>query len=491
MDWDSFNCRGRGISNKITEFIKNNKFLFFVLGGFFFVLSYLILFKTGSLTLHSDDIIYLKSAENLVQNGRLSCQNPNISTAFITPGMTLLLAPLALVFKSITTGIGLVFAKFLMLFFGIGSIAISYLLAERLFNKRVAIATILILALYAPFGLISTLTLTEIPFIFLLLLLISVFLDFSEDKKPKTFIFLLLIFWVALMIRPTVALIPFFLIPILIKNKFQLKSLLIYGLSAIMLLAILMIPWWVRNYSLFGRFVPLSTGSSNPLNVGTYDINDSRVGPLEFANYKYDRYLLLKDFVSTENAQDSKITSVHRPQADNLSFFYKQLDFSAQFLNYNNLDSQKAFEFEKGEEKFGKERMAKLFKENPKKAVYFYFVKKPIYLWSLPYYPIAAKGTELFIKLYHRAILVFAFVGLLSMVIDKKKAALGLSLIGICLYTTALYSYYYAFERYNLAIMPLVIIASSYALMRLFDIFNNIFCARFPSVCKSIRSKLS
>ena len=44
---------------------------------------------------------------------------------------------------------------------------------------------------------------------------------------------------------------------------------------------LLFLPWWVRNYTVYHRFVPLTTASANPLYAGTTKSFERGGGPTE------------------------------------------------------------------------------------------------------------------------------------------------------------------------------------------------------------------
>jgi 4-amino-4-deoxy-L-arabinose transferase-like glycosyltransferase len=376
--------------------------------------------------------------------------------------MTFLLVPITLIFGAAAIGTGLVAAKILMICFSLGTLIVVYLLGLKIFKSKWAAGlAVLLLAIYPPFIMLSLLTLTEMPFTFLMLLLIYRFLIFTEKDNYRQLTILLIIFWIALMIRPTIMFLPFALLPLYLTKKTNWKELFKKVGFAAIFLVVLMMPWWYRNYVVFGKFIPLSTGSSNPLTIGSYDINDPAKGPLNFAYYKLDRSNLLEKFTTPDNKAKLSTLVIGDPQIIGFDAFYAQLYEKGKYLGYYFMTPKEAVAFEEADGKLGKTRMEQLLKSNPREFTNYYLIRKPKYLWKSGYYPITIAAIPVkFFEIGHRLILLAFLLSVPVLFFTNKKLLLTITLI--LGYFTALYAYYFSFARYNFPLMPILILVGSY-----------------------------
>ena len=151
------------------------------------------------------------------------------------------------------------------------TIVLIYLIAENLFNNKIAIFSAFLVAFYIPNITTAGYLLTETLFTTLLYLLIYLSLEFSKAPNYLKFITLGIVWALAVLCRPTIAIYPIFLFVYLILYK-KLNLLRLFQLGTIMTLTfiILMSPWWIRNFVEVGEFIPLTASSGNPMLQGTY-----------------------------------------------------------------------------------------------------------------------------------------------------------------------------------------------------------------------------
>ena len=220
-----------------------------------------------------DEKYYDELARQLLDTGVYGYRS-HTPNAYVTPGYPVFLA---IVYK---------FSRF---FFGyytnivenartfqavllIISIALMYLIARKIGGKKVALFSALIGALYPSMIWSAGSVLTEVLFT-------TVFLAYfftimvALEKHSIWFCGLSGIFFgVCVLTRPQVA--PFFFIPFLmVYFKHRSKDALVMFVIFSTAFALVMMPWWVRNYMTFHRVILSATQTGNPLLAGTDPYN--------------------------------------------------------------------------------------------------------------------------------------------------------------------------------------------------------------------------
>jgi len=166
---------------------------------------------------------------------------------------------LALVFKLFGTGFaGLQAARIIQAVISSVTILLVYLIAGKLFNKNVALLAAFLVAFYVPNIVTVGYMLTETLFTMLLCLLLYFSLLFAKKPKKTGFVFLGVLWAVATLCRPTIALYPIFLFVYLFWSE-RIKIVEMIKLGTVMFLAFVAVvsPWWIRNYREYGEFIPL------------------------------------------------------------------------------------------------------------------------------------------------------------------------------------------------------------------------------------------
>ncbi|MCL6593605.1 MAG: glycosyltransferase family 39 protein, partial [Alicyclobacillus sp.] len=239
-----------------------------VLALAFVVRMYVLLHHRLSLTLHSDDTGYTQSAIWLLQYGRFAYYDPAEPTVHMMPGITLLLAA---VFAVLGWGpLGVMAAKAVMVCFGCLACLAAYGIGREIAGPLAGLAGGVLAALYVPGVLTDTLLLTEPPFSAFALGLVYWTLRWARTHRHRDAAAATGCYIGALLFRPTIALYPLVMGVYLLARRCPWRLLLRQGAAAALAVALVLSPWWVRNYETFHRFIPLTNGSGDPLLLGTF-----------------------------------------------------------------------------------------------------------------------------------------------------------------------------------------------------------------------------
>ncbi|WP_088007134.1 glycosyltransferase family 39 protein [Indiicoccus explosivorum] len=366
------------------------------------------------LSLNSDDVGYIRSAIHLLEHGELTYFDPTELTVHIMPGIAVLIAGVFLFFG--TGDLGLYAVKIVMILFGLLSIAGIYKLGERLLSRMAGGIGALITALYLPLVITDNLVLTEAPFTAALIWFIYFAVRLADSHRNADFYWVIGLYLFMIMFRPTIALAPFLLLIYFLLKKYPLKTALKqFGIAVILLLVVLG-PWWIRNYIVYDEFIPLSGGAGNPMLLGTYQGH----------GYKYGEPL---DVVL------ERIRSEHP-------------DASRYELNQYQLEA-------------AKERMAVMWAHNKAWFIDTYTRQKFMEQWKTPFYwhEVFGVSREMMKAIYLVLLAAGAFslLALFFAVRARWRELLFISLFFV--YFTVLNNIYFAYNRYNQPLLPLLFLA--------------------------------
>ena len=240
-------------------------FIFFSL----FIKLYLIFTQGNNLTLFSDDLNYVKSAVALVKKGIFVFHEYNEPTVFVTPVYPFFLAG---IFKMFGYGfVGFQAARIIQAALSSITIALVFLTAKYLFSVKAALISAFLVSFYFPNVVTTGYFLTETLFTTLLALLIYLSLRFAASPKMLDFGLLGIVWAIAALCRPTIALYPAILFLYLFAyKKTNIKKAMKLGTFMAISFIIVMSPWWIRNYREYNEFIPLAASSGNPMLQGTY-----------------------------------------------------------------------------------------------------------------------------------------------------------------------------------------------------------------------------
>lgn len=218
---------------------------------------------------YSDTGWYFARAETLATTGKYT--EAGIPTAFWPVGYP---AFLAIIFRIF--GVSVFVGQMANLVLAAGSFWLTYRLASKVFgSEQVARCAVLFMTFY-PNSIASTpLFLTEPLYTFLLLL--AVLLLLSRPVKASVFAAGTALGLATLVKTQTIALIPM-LVPMTCWDGWSARNIIKSGLriTAVSIIALLVVcPWTVRNYQVFGAFIPVSTNGGISLLAGN---NSSVIG---------------------------------------------------------------------------------------------------------------------------------------------------------------------------------------------------------------------
>lgn len=353
----------------------------------------------------NDDVKYIRSAWNLMDSKIFSYENISESTAYIMPGLTLLLSLFMLIFGKLN---GIIAFKIFQVVLQSVSIYLLFLIGRKVFNRKIALIACLMNVLYGAEFYATNAILMEVIFKFLLLSLIYISISAVERKSFKLYILGGIVWAVACLFRPTIAAYPLLILIMWIKNKYSFKEIIKYTLVVTTVFSIVMAPWWIRNYKTFDKVILFTKSSGNPFLQGTFIM----------------------------------------------------YDHSNQELGVTYGKGENALESDENEIKAGIERLKIYGAKEPLKYIAWYTIGKTLYFWRAPFYWIA-NISYLPVILYHFAILYYAVKGIRK---NKTKDFNFKFLIMVIVYFNFIYLPFYTFERYSYPVMPLVILLAADAI---------------------------
>jgi 4-amino-4-deoxy-L-arabinose transferase-like glycosyltransferase len=181
-------------------------------------------------------------------------------TAHRLPGFSLFLAAIYLVF-----GRELLAAQLFNVLLGVLTVYLTYLLARKAFAEQVALVAGAVVALMPSLILYAGLLASENLATPLLLSSLALFLHGMRTSK-MIYIFLSgILLGLTVLIRPATLLLPIAWLLYVFYRKRDLQMVGAHGLLLGIPIILCLLPWVVRNYLVFERFIPLSTDSGSVL----------------------------------------------------------------------------------------------------------------------------------------------------------------------------------------------------------------------------------
>lgn len=213
----------------------------------------------------SDGEAYDTFARTLVEHGTFGwvASEP---TAFWPPGTTFMHATLYALF-----GIRYEPIIAMNMAFSVGNIWVTARLAARFWDQQTAVLSAFILAIWPTLVMYPTILASELPFIFLTLLALDIWINPRLGATPRALLVGLILGFAAL-VRPQALLLPLvYAAALLITSRASLPALLgearfvaITGIA----MAIVIAPWTWRNFQLYGEPVLISTNGGITLWMG-------------------------------------------------------------------------------------------------------------------------------------------------------------------------------------------------------------------------------
>lgn len=366
-------------------------------------------------SLNSDDADYIKSGIVFLQTGEITMHD--VLSAQIMPGMTFLIAFMALIF-----GVGsklIISLKILWLVMGLLTIYIVYKTIKLYSNQYIAAISCLFF-LAADYIWMDNLILTETPYILLFSLLIYHTLKLSTKANKKDFILIVIYYILAVFIRPTIGIFPIFLFVFLILKKYNFKLLIRQCIIAGIILLLCLIHWTYRNYKIFNHFIPLTYGTGNPLLLGTY----------QGSGYPTDEELDYVKNVDEKMPAEMKYYLQNPNKKDYMTKYYS--------LEYDGLKA--------------KYRMHEWWNKDKVSMLKSYLIYKPLQNFDNYFYwdtIMGISGNQL--NVVRKVEIILFVISSILIFINKKRIKEWLFLILTYGSQIAIYSYTFAFSRYAIS----------------------------------------
>jgi len=392
----------------------------------FFLICIVSIFKYGNSTLlgslthpNNDDVKFIRSAWILADTGKYIYHTPSTATAFMMPGLSFILAFFVMIFGKFG---GITAFRVFQAIVQTGSLFLIFLIARKLFNSKVGIVATIISILSISDYWVTNLILTETLFKFFVLFLIYFSLYALEEQKTSYYVLGGIALGLATLFRPTIATFPIVILFMWILRKYKFRTMLKYTAIVAAIFCIILSPWWVRNYSIFHKFIPLTLATGNPTLQGTYINYDQRSAKTDGLNYTQFKY-----------PRSSEVEN-------------------------NEVEMQIA-----------KYRLTNLVPKQPLAFLEWYTVGKAIrqirypFFWGRPFLGV----NTLMAEVWHVLTLLLSIIGGRMYYSDKRRNKMGTFAIATILYFIVVYLPFYTMGRYFYPAMPLVIIFSSYAVVNL------------------------
>ena len=366
-------------------------------------------------SLNSDDADYIKSGIVFLQTGKITMHD--VLSAQIMPGMTFLIAFIALIF-----GVGsklIISLKILWLVMGLLTIYIVYKTIKLYSNQYIAAISCLFF-LAADYIWMDNLILTETPYILLFSLLIYHTLKLSIKTNKKDYVLIVIYYILAVFIRPTIGIFPIFLFVFLILKKYNFKLLIRQCIIAGIILLLCLIPWTYRNYKIFNHFIPLTYGTGNPLLLGTY----------QGSGYPTDEELDYVKNVDEKMSAEMKYYLQNPNKKDYMTKYYS--------LEYDGLKA--------------KYRMHEWWNKDKISMLKSYLIYKPLQNFDNYFYwdtIMGISGNQL--NVVRKVEIILFVISSILIFINKKRIKEWLFLILTYGSQIAIYSYTFAFSRYAIS----------------------------------------
>jgi 4-amino-4-deoxy-L-arabinose transferase-like glycosyltransferase len=247
---------------------------------------------------------YDKMAKQFLETGVLGylTTTPN---AFVMPGFPVLLSVIYLGF-----GTNMLWFQLMQVILSVITIVVVYKTAQKFMNESYSLLTAAIMAVYPSFIYANGLLLTEVSFTFLTVLFFWLLWLGIDSGRKLHFILSGVCLGLSVLFRPTLATL---IVPIIVYFIWQLLSkkrigqaILYVGVSSFFLV----LPWWIRNLLLYGKFVLFTTSGGNPF---LYGVHPYLIGVLDTFNeiYKVKSDELTRNQLWSAKAKEMFTTQLH------------------------------------------------------------------------------------------------------------------------------------------------------------------------------------
>lgn len=371
----------------------------------------------------SDDVAYIQSGIVFANTGVISVWS-DYPPAKIMPGMPVLCGIFSLIFGEGSAYINA--TRCFMIALGCTSVYVFYKACCEIMPKWCAVFASLSFLL-PNWAWSDNNILTEPPYmLFYLITILYTFRMGNEDTPSRrSIVGYTFGFMMALMFRANILTMPIFTaVYLLIFKKRPIKSLIRPALVLLCTLLVFIVPWSVRNYKLFGEFIPITNGAANPTLLGTYQ---GKTAPQDSElDYETNVYTVIREQYSDYYNPDGTLK-----------------DFSSGEYISDKIDRLKA-----------EYRLQEWFKRDPKGLIWSYLVSKPACMinWVWEWLPNPALYNTLhYISCVNFACCIISFA--LAFVMKQQR---GISLFLALIYWVNIYVFAFSFasERYSAMLVP-------------------------------------
>ncbi len=336
------------------------------------------------------------------------------------PGYPFFLALLFFAF-----GKSLVFVRITQAIMSALTVVLVYKLAKNLFNKKIAIFSAILAAIYPPFIFYSGLILTETIYTFLMV--VSFYLINKDFNKRNSILFGTFFGLAALMRTESILIVLFTLFVLFLSSK-QKKKIIINGTLIFFFMFLVITPWSIRNYTLYDQFFLINTQYGIDLAMATYP--------------EYSRGET--SYVPEIPIEDKNLTPIEL--ADIYSKQAKKYVLENPFF-YIKRSIYKLFKFWIGSHTVALSGFVESFGTAIKNEHYFVFFTKAILL------------------VFNTILVILGLLGLKRFVKDKRITSFHRALfISPIIAKVLIHSVFIGFVRFQIPIMPFVLVLTSYFL---------------------------
>lgn len=369
---------------------------------------------------NNDDVKYIQTSRLLLNEGVLAYNTKDKPSAFIMPGLPLVLSGFMAIFGQDQGGV-IAFRIFQCMLQAL-SIYLIYWIGRRIFNVRVGLIACVISALYLPDYFSSGVILSETIFRTLLLLLVCVTILAMERNQIRIYLLIGLLTALAAYFKPHASLYPAVFVILWWRAKIPWRQMLTYTFWMITVYIALLAPWWIRNWITFHEFILFTNSGGSPFLLGTRIYGQLPPAGFFEAHPEYDPKTIF---------QGSDSVAIQ-----------KGLDIIA----------------------YG-------FKHEPLKYLYWFTIGRWVELYFHPFYsrPIWPISRPV-MNVLQISLMIMNMVGIAWALFQHKFSRL-LPLLLALSYFTVIYIPFVAFNRYGYPNMVLLILFGSYLVDRLLTHF--------------------
>lgn len=252
---------------------------------------------------NNDDVKYLRSADTLIKTGKFTYNHPKTSTVFIMPGIVFTLVPFVKIFGMFDA---VTYYRIFSSIIQTLTLYIIFFISLKIFNKKVAVLTLILNLIYIPHLYVSNLILTETMFSFFMSLLVLISIYAVKTKKVKFYILGGIILGISILFRPSIALYPLIIFIVWCKEKYKIKEMFNFAIITLISCLVILSPWWIRNYIVFNKFIPFTLSSGNPMLQGAFinnNVNHELISNLNTENLIYTDNEIINNEIESKMAK--------------------------------------------------------------------------------------------------------------------------------------------------------------------------------------------